>query len=317
MRTGLGLECGLAPMIVPRHNRRAQSGPMNIHHLELFYYVAKHGGISEGVRNMPYGIQQPAMSAQIIQLEESLGLPLFQRRPFLLTAAGQELYDFIRPFFENVNSTADRLRGGVSQQIRIGASEIVLRDYLPAVVQEVRKKFPKLRLMLRAGYHPELCSRLQRQELDLLITILEQKPPAGTRVTRLVSLPLVLLVRRDSKITSAQELWTRDRIDEPLITLPANEPVARNFQQGLSRLGVDWFPSLEVDTLKLVETYAAHGYGIGLTVGIPKVKVKAPLRVLSLENFEPITLGALWNGKPTPIMQAFLNTIECVARSFG
>ena len=33
---------------------------MNIHHLELFYYVAKFGGISEAVRNMPYGIQQPA-----------------------------------------------------------------------------------------------------------------------------------------------------------------------------------------------------------------------------------------------------------------
>ena len=41
---------------------------MNIHHLELFYYFAKHGGISEAVRNMPYGIQQPAISGQVIQL---------------------------------------------------------------------------------------------------------------------------------------------------------------------------------------------------------------------------------------------------------
>ena len=32
---------------------------MNIHHLELFYYVARHGGISEAVRKMPYGIQHP------------------------------------------------------------------------------------------------------------------------------------------------------------------------------------------------------------------------------------------------------------------
>ena len=81
---------------------------MNIHHLELFYYVARHGGISEAVRNMPYGLQQPAMSAQVIQLEEFLGLPLFQRRPFALTPAGEELYAFIQPFFENLNATADR-----------------------------------------------------------------------------------------------------------------------------------------------------------------------------------------------------------------
>ena len=45
---------------------------MNIHHLELFYYIAKHGGIA-AVRNMPYGIQQPAVSGQIAKLEEALG----------------------------------------------------------------------------------------------------------------------------------------------------------------------------------------------------------------------------------------------------
>ena len=53
---------------------------LNIHHLELFYYVARHRGISEAVRNMPYGIQQPAVSAQLLQLEDHLGVTLFQRR---------------------------------------------------------------------------------------------------------------------------------------------------------------------------------------------------------------------------------------------
>ncbi len=72
---------------------------MNIHHLELFYYVAKHGGIMPAVRNIPYGIQQPAVSAQVAQLEEFLGVTLFQRRPFALTPAGEKLYGFIQPFF--------------------------------------------------------------------------------------------------------------------------------------------------------------------------------------------------------------------------
>jgi len=72
---------------------------VNVHHLELFYYVARHGGISEAVRKIPYGIQQPAVSAQIIQLERTLGAKLFQRRPFELTPAGARLYAFIEPFF--------------------------------------------------------------------------------------------------------------------------------------------------------------------------------------------------------------------------
>src|SRR4030095_11575353 len=129
---------------------------MNIHHLELFYYVAKHGGISDAARKMPYGIQQPAISAQIIQLEEFLGTTLFQRRPFSLTPAGQELFDFIKPFFENLQPMADKLRGGGAQHISIGASEIVLRDHLPPVLEMVRQQIPSLKVTLRQGYQPDL-----------------------------------------------------------------------------------------------------------------------------------------------------------------
>src|SRR5512142_2834508 len=106
---------------------------MNIHHLELFYYVARHGGITEAVRNIPYGIQQPAVSGQVAQLEEYLGVTLFQRRPFALTAAGEKLYQFVQPFFANLDQMAGELQGGKARQIRIGASTIVLREHLPEV----------------------------------------------------------------------------------------------------------------------------------------------------------------------------------------
>ena len=86
---------------------------MNIHHLELFYYVAKHGGVSAAARKMPYGIQQPAISAQVLRLEQELGVTLFQRRPFRLTSPGQDLYQFIEPFFGGLTEIGRRLRGGV------------------------------------------------------------------------------------------------------------------------------------------------------------------------------------------------------------
>ena len=86
---------------------------MNIHHLELFYYVAKHGGVSAAARKMPYGIQQPAISAQVLRLEQELGVTLFQRRPFRLTNPGDELYRFIEPFFGGLPELSRRLRGGL------------------------------------------------------------------------------------------------------------------------------------------------------------------------------------------------------------
>ena len=115
---------------------------MNVHHLELFYYVARHGGIMEAVRNIPYGIQQPAVSSQIAQLEEFLGVTLFQRRPFALTPAGEKLFAFIQPFFANLDKIGDELQGGRTRHIRIGSSTIVLRDHLPGLFKACEKNFP-------------------------------------------------------------------------------------------------------------------------------------------------------------------------------
>ncbi len=286
---------------------------MNIHHLELFYYVARHGGISEAVRNIPYGIQQPAVSGQIIQLEEFLGVTLFRRRPFDLTPSGQELYQFVKPFFENLQPMAEKLQGGISQHIRIAASEIVMRDYLPPVLQKMHQRFPKLKVTLREGYHPQVIDLLEQQQIDLSIGLLGGKPPAGITALALFKLPLVLVIPKNSKLKSAEELWAQDRIAEALITVPTNEPICRAFQQGLARRKVDWFPGIEVSTVDLVQTYVVNGYGIGVTVGIPKVKYHPQVRILPLDDFEPVPFGVMWLGKPTPIVQASVEAVKAAA----
>ncbi|HEX5400328.1 MAG TPA: LysR family transcriptional regulator [Verrucomicrobiae bacterium] len=283
---------------------------MNIHHLELFYYVARHGGIMPAVHNIPYGIQQPAVSSQMAQLEEFLGAALFHRRPFALTPAGQELYDFIKPFFDNVESVAEKIRGGISQHLRIAASETVLREHLPQILQQLRKPFPKLKVTLREGYLPEVVTWLQEREIDVSLGLIGAKPPGGVQAMPLFKLPLVLLVPKDSKLKSAGELWQRDPIGESLITVPSNEFISRAFQAGLARLGVEWFSRIEVSSVELVQTYVASGYGIGVTVGVPKMKLHAQVRVLPLDGFEPIRFGALWQGGKSPLLDAFLKCVQ-------
>src|SRR6266542_3515649 len=302
---------------VPKRGHYCVRNPgsfMNIHHLELFYYVARHGGISEAVRNIPYGIQQPAVSAQIIQLEESLGVTLFNRRPFALTAPGEKLFRFIQPFFEGLEALADNLRGGEAQQLRFGASGTILRDHLPELAQHVRKKFPNLKLTLREGHQPQLESWLQKQELDLAVTLLEGKPPPGINSLPLLKLPLVLLLDKSCRLVSPEVLWKRDKIEETLISLPPYEAIPKHFQQGLSRLGIDWFPRIEVSSLSLIETYVESGYGIGLSVHIPRSRLSPKIRPLPLEGFTPVTLAALWPGKLTPLIQAFLDELQRRAR---
>src|SRR5438046_10625712 len=117
---------------------------MNIHHLELFYYAARHGGIVPAVRNMPYGIQQPAVSGQIARLEESLGTKLFNRRPFALLPPGVELYEFIRPFFDEIDHVGEAIRGGSAQPMRVAAAAIVLHDFLLGIFQLLTVERPSV-----------------------------------------------------------------------------------------------------------------------------------------------------------------------------
>ncbi|HYG21755.1 MAG TPA: LysR family transcriptional regulator [Verrucomicrobiae bacterium] len=283
---------------------------MNIHHLELFYYVARHGGIMEAVRNIPYGIQQPAVSGQVAQLEQFLGVTLFRRRPFALTAEGQRLFAFIEPFFAGLDSIVTELQGGQARQVRIGASTIVLRDHLPAIIPSVKRKFPGLRVLLRNGYPAEFETLLHSGELDLAITLLEKKSMTGLRSEVLLEAPLALLVHRDSPITAANQLWSQDRIDTPLICLPPGELVTRLFQQKLRQMKIDWFPAIEASSADLIDTYVSAGLGIGLSVLTPHWKRPAEVRALPLDGFPPILMGALWRGKPNKVIESFVSAMR-------
>ena len=290
---------------------------MNVHHLELFYYVARHGGIMPAVRNIPYGIQQPAVSAQVAQLEEFLGVTLFQRRPFSLTPAGEKLYGFIQPFFSNLGKVADELRGGQVRHVHIGASTIILRDHVPGLLRGVQRKFPGLKVALREGYPSQLEELLQNEEIDLAVTLIERKSAPGIRTLALLELPLVLLVEAGSPVTAAEQLWKRDKIGEPLICLPPGAPICKNFQQKLGELGVDWFPSIEASSVDLVEAYVANGLGIGVSVAIPKKTLPSNVRALPLRGFPPVVIGALWRGRTTPLLQAFLEEMKLRAKQLA
>ncbi|HTV63695.1 MAG TPA: LysR family transcriptional regulator [Verrucomicrobiae bacterium] len=279
---------------------------MNVHHLELFYYVARHGGIMPAVRNIPYGIQQPAVSSQVAQLEEFLGTTLFQRRPFKLTETGERLFQFIQPFFSNLDKVADELQGGQARQIRVGASTIILREHLPDLFQAVKKKFPRLKMSLREGYPAQLEELLLKDEIDLAVTLLERKPSAGIHSLALLELPLVLLVEKGNPLKSAKELWQQDKIDEALICLPQSETICRDFQKKLGELGVDWFPSIEASSWDLIEAYVSAGLGIGMSLAVPGYPLPANVKALPLNGFPKFVIGALWHGRKTPLIELFL-----------
>lgn len=279
---------------------------MNVHHLELFYYVARHGGVSAAARAMPYGIQQPAISAQILQLEDVLGVTLYQRRPFQLTRQGQALYDFIGPFFSGLAEMSDRLRGGGEKRLRIAAAEVVQRDYLPQLLGRMRQRVKGFHFTLAHGRQQEIEAMLLAQEIDIGLSTLMDKTAANVEARELLRLPGVLLVPQKSRFTAAEQILEQDRIDLPLVTLGAQDVLPRAFQAMLRQRGLEWLPSLEVGSLDLVVRYVAEGFGAGLALQHPQVDLPTGVKALPLANFPPLSFGVLWTGRLSSLGAAFL-----------
>ena len=284
---------------------------MNVHHLELFYYVAKFGGISAAVRKIPYGIQQPAVSGQMGKLEEDAGAKLFERTPFRLTPAGETLFAHIQPFFENLDALGAELRAELKPALRIGGSELVLRDHIPAVMPQVRKRFPQVRLSLHTGHQAQVENWLRDGEIDLAVTSASVRPALKLRQLPLVRVPLVLLVHRTSPWKKTEDLLARKKIPEPLVGQPATTSVMQNFQRDLKRRRVVWPQALEATSVELVMRYVANGEGFGVVNRAVLGRLKhRDVRALPLEGFEPILMVALWSGVPPPHVRAAIEELR-------
>jgi len=290
---------------------------MNPHQLELFYHVAKFKGVSRAARQMPYGIQQPSVSAQVNALERDLGVTLYERRPFKLTPAGEELFQFVEPFFGRIAEVREKLQGAA--RIRIGASPIVFRDYLSPVIESIRRQFPGLNMILRALNQPELIDSLEQDELDVVISLIPDNLSPSVRAVEIIALPLVLLTLKASKIKSATALWGSGRIQEPLISLGPNELICQRFQQMLTKIGVSWLPKIEMDSLDLIEKYVEAGYGLGLSVRLPEKKLSSKIRAIELPDLPPVKLGVLYRGESSPeykVRRTFLEEVRKQAARF-
>ncbi len=296
---------------------------MNIHHLELFYYVAKYEGITSAVRKMPYGIQQPAVSGQILQLERDLGVKLFNRRPFALTPAGEELYDYLYPFFSRLGEVEARLKGEESRHLRIAASASVLRTHLPDLLEDMRRAEPKLRLTLREVEPADIHAMLANQQVDVAVSLLHGKMTDGLQAVELLKLPVVLLVPTKWGVKKLNDLLEDDPYGKgkvakyPLVGLPPHEMLSKIFQEALDARSIQWEPSVEVDSLETVFEYAARGFGAGIGVSIPGVKPKTGVREVALPGFAPLIVGALYQGALKPLAKDFLDAAKARAKELA
>jgi DNA-binding transcriptional LysR family regulator len=284
---------------------------MNVHHLELFYYVAKFEGIVAACRQIPYGVQQPAVSAQVARLESDLGVRLFERRPFRLTDSGRVLYEFISPFFGNLGNIEDLIRGKVARVVRLAGLTEVMREHVPVLLGGLRKRFPGLKVTLQEIDQRGAEGLIAQGGADLAITVLDSRLPPGFHSLPLARLPLCLLVPLTPPWRNGAGVLKAGAAGEiPLISLPPHELLPRLFQRELTKRGIIWRTELETSSQDLVTIYVRNGLGAGLAVMTPDLAKDPSLKVLPLTGFPALPIGAFWRGKPGEIMQVLLDGLK-------
>ena len=143
---------------------------LNFHHLFYFWRVAKEGHLTRASEELH--ISQSALSAQIKQLEERLGEPLFTRegRRLVLTNNGQMVLAYAENIFGLGQEMLGRLQGnslGISK-LRVGSVATLSRNYQenwfrPALAN------PDVVLTLESGLLADLLQRLLQHQLDVVL----------------------------------------------------------------------------------------------------------------------------------------------------
>src|SRR5581483_11482739 len=177
-----------------------------IHHLELFYYVARYGGITPAARNMPYGIQPSSICEQVKELEADLGKPLYERNPFRLTPDGEQLFAFTKEFFDHVGPVTDQIRNR-AHVLRIAASERIVHDYLQPMTSVLENSQAHLHCRLQAGNGARIRRWLQSEKIDLAIAGEPHHAPGSCLYTPVFTFNPVLVVPHDWPVHSADTLW--------------------------------------------------------------------------------------------------------------
>jgi DNA-binding transcriptional LysR family regulator len=241
---------------------------------ELFLVICESGGLSAASRFGKIGISQPALSAQMTALEQYLGVSLFQRRPFLLTEKGKQFQEEAMRLRSRMNLLRHGLSTESAKPLRIAASDIIIRDYLPDLLMKL-DAVTRTRLVLREAPSQDLACAVRDDEADLAIGMLSKHVGAGSTplVEIMASLPLLLLVppSHQEKVREWNDVvkLLKNAEKPRLVGLPQNNLIMQHTQAALRKSGLEWHNTLEVSSMSHIAKYVALDFGFGFAIQAP------------------------------------------------
>ncbi|MFV3126508.1 LysR family transcriptional regulator [Niveispirillum sp. KHB5.9] len=255
--------------------------PMELRHLRYFQAVAREehfGRAAQAIR-----IAQPALTRQVRDLEEELGVQLFERLP-----RGVRLSPAGRAFLEDTNAILEKLQRSVARaksyatghvgSVQIGFSEIASRHpEIPAKLLQFRLDEPMVELNLLPMSSMNQIDGLRNGTVDVAIVYdihLSDEHLGVLDSCELGSSDIVLALYEDHPLAQ-KTIRLQDLVDERFI-FPARKPQPRYFDRLMQAcLAHGFSPNIvqETATDSILLSLVAVGMGIGFTQktgGVPR-----------------------------------------------
>jgi len=290
---------------------------MTLKQLEAFYWAATCANFAIAAERLHLSVS--SLSKRIAELEESLGLPLFNRSGHraVLTEAGQGLLPRALELLDGAASIRNAFAPGAGLVGRciFGVGELSAMTWLPRFIAQVRAEYPKLVLEPYVDVGAVLETRVDNGELDFAIvagrssrqTVLSQS------ITQAQFVWLAAPALAD-RYRSLEEML-RDR--QPIIALPPGAGTTRLIDDWLLAHGIAAVERISCNNWGAIAGMLIASVGVGiLPEGWAKKLVRENLlRMLTDEHpLTPLTYSFQWRrGDSRPLVSQMLTQAASVA----
>ncbi|HEY3179051.1 MAG TPA: LysR family transcriptional regulator [Casimicrobiaceae bacterium] len=220
---------------------------INLRQLRAFMTIGVLGSFTRAADALH--TTQPALSAQIRELEAELGLRLFDRntRSVSPTQAGRDLLPIVEKILADIGVVAAHAQNVVQRnigRIAIAALPSVSSTLLPQAVVRFRTQFPGVTVALKDSLAEGIVEMIRNDDVDFGVTS-SPASDAQLEFTPLASDRMVALLPRDHPLASARRLRLADLLDTPLILMNRDSSVRRIVDAACVSLGRMATPAYE------------------------------------------------------------------------
>lgn len=248
------------------------------------------------------GISQPALSAQVQLAEELLGVQVFERdrRAVLVTPAGDAIVGRARAALDAVDAVGAAARERAEPLVgplRLGVIPTVAPYWLPALLPEVRRRFPRLELVLREDQTARLLAQLAAGQLDAALLAL---PVPGDVTTAAIAREEFLVAApRGAPVCARRGRMTeRDLEDQTVLLLEDGHCLRDQALAVCKRSGAVEAMEVRATSLPTLVQMVAGGLGVTLlpeAAAAALVPARGPVQLAAFAAPRPgRTIGLAW-----------------------